>query len=367
VPTILHLADLHLGWTPAFMDPVRATERRRRRDDLLRRAVDFALETHVDMVVIAGDLFETHEPDGELVGTVLAQLRSLDAGRIPAVTVPGNHDEITYFTSVYRAHADRWPGILVRSPDPVRVASVDVGGQRVHVYSLAYTGGVTGIPLAGFPCGDEPGIHVAVLHGTLGDWGGDRSLPLDPAQLRSARYDYAALGHIHKHERHGSAVYAGMVEGKGFDDPGMGALTVADVQPGRVDVRLAPIVVQPVSVVELDVSGAEDASEIEAAVGRHASPESMLRVRLRGARRFALDAESLRAAQGERFFHLEVRDETRACSDEMLERWSGEATVLGEFVRRMRGRLEAASDPRERRLLAHALGRGVEALTGGRR
>ncbi len=57
------------------------------------------------MVIIAGDLFETHKPEPALVEEVVAQLERLERAGVAVVTVPGNHDEITYADSVYRVHA----------------------------------------------------------------------------------------------------------------------------------------------------------------------------------------------------------------------------------------------------------------------
>src|SRR5690606_3265380 len=57
---ILHLADLHLGYLPPWKEA--AESRRRERDMRLSAAVDWALAHGVDLVLIAGDLFETHRP-----------------------------------------------------------------------------------------------------------------------------------------------------------------------------------------------------------------------------------------------------------------------------------------------------------------
>ena len=112
---ILHLADLHLGWQPEFLGE-KKDERARERDSLLARAADFALDAKNDInaVLIAGDLFETHRPPRPLVEMAIAQLQRLQRGGLFILTVPGNHDEITYHDSVYRAEGHRWPGSGLR-------------------------------------------------------------------------------------------------------------------------------------------------------------------------------------------------------------------------------------------------------------
>ncbi len=369
---ILHLADLHLGWTPAFLGP-RADARRAERDRLLERAVDFALDpgNGIGLVVIAGDLFESHRPDPALVAGAIRQLARLTAAGIAVVTVPGNHDEITYHDSVYRQRAADWPGILVQNPMPARVATLEVGGIPCHIYAMAYTGGVTRVerPLAEFPRGADPGVHVAVLHGAL-DWNaGERSLPIDAAGLARAAYHYVALGHIHQHQVRpvgaGRAVYPGAVEGKGWSDPGVGFLTVAEVGEGGVAVRRVPMDVRPIRVVDIDAGAFETAAELAAALAEGGDGRAIQQVRLRGAPPFPVDAAELEAALADRFYHLEVVDETDAAPPHVVERLAGEPTIRGEFVRRMLRAMEAAADERERRVLRQALRHGLAALRGG--
>src|SRR5690554_6906956 len=98
---MLHLADLHLGWNPPWEDI--ASRRREERDRRLFSAVSWALKHQIDLVVIAGDLFETHRPDESLVASVRNDLKRLVDAGVSVVTVPGNHDEISYHDSVYRS------------------------------------------------------------------------------------------------------------------------------------------------------------------------------------------------------------------------------------------------------------------------
>lgn len=378
---ILHLADLHLGWKPHFLGPL-AEERQRERDGLLRRAVDFVLEQErVHLVIIAGDLFETHKPPSALVEAVLTDLQRLIGAGIAVITVPGNHDEITYADSVYRVHGERWPGVLIQNPMPAHVETLDINGTSVHVYGLAYTGGLTRTrpPIEKFPRLDEDGVHIAVFHGSL-DWdAGERSLPLTSRALAAAGYDYVALGHIHRPGEHklgssGLAVYPGMVEGKGFSDPGVGEFTVASIHTDnenagrgaeRVVIEKFPAHVRRVRWLELDVTPLDDIEAVEERIRAEAAGRrDIVQVRLVGAAPGFIDVEALAAKLATDFYFLEVIDDTSMLDDNVVERLALEPTVRGEFVRRMRARIADAADDAQRELAARALRRGLAALGG---
>lgn len=377
MPRLLHLADLHLGWSPRALPEDRARARRERRDALLDRAVDLALREGVDAVLVVGDLFERHRPDGATVARALRALRRLDAAGIAVVTVPGNHDELSYADSVYRTEAERWPGVLVRRPTFGPVATLRLGGHDVHLAGLAYVGGVTpaGAPLASFPRTDAPGLHVALAHGTLvrpgaaGAFAGERSLPLDAVALAGAGFDYAALGHLHVPAVHtgarGPLVYPGCVGGKGLDDVGARHWTLVDLGPAGARVTEVAAPVQPLARLDVDVGAFDDAVALRAHVRDLGDPDTLLRVRLVGAIAFDLDPEALAADAAGDFFHLEVEDATTSVAPALLERWAERPTVAGAFVRRLRARLAVAADDDERALLTRALRYGLHALEGG--
>jgi DNA repair exonuclease SbcCD nuclease subunit len=374
---ILHLADLHLGWSPAFMAPESAARRRSRRDDVLRKAVDFALDPSrgVGLVAIAGDLFDHFAPEPAVAGAVIGQLARLTRAGIAVVTVPGNHDEITYANSVYRAHASEWPGLLVTAPRPTYAGAVTVGGAAVHVYGAAYTGGVTDArqPMRAFPRAAADGLHLAVLHGTLTESAnpGDRSLPLSPAALAAAGYDYVALGHVHQHREmalgRGAAAYAGAVEGKGFDDPGCAVWTVVEADGGPARVRTVAADARPMTTVACDASTFTSPQELARTVEAYADPALCLRVRVVGRPAVTFDAAEITARLAPRFLHLELEDATAPIAEDRLAAWAEERTVLGEFVRRMRTLQAGERDESEREILGRALQAGVAALRAARR
>ncbi|TDA69849.1 MAG: DNA repair exonuclease [Clostridia bacterium] len=365
----LHLADLHLGWAPRFLGENEAG-RRQERDNLLARAVDYAVNpAHgIGLVVIAGDLFESHRPERVLAERVVQELRRLEEAGVQLVTVPGNHDEITYHNSVYRELAGSWPGVLVQNPTPETVAELEIQGETCHIYSLAYTGGITSTaePLATFPRRETPGWHLGLFHGSL-DWqAGDRSLPLSSQGLAQARYHYVALGHVHGHREvqlpAGPAVYAGAVESKGFSDPGVGFFTVVTLAQGGAVMEQVPAGTRPLRVETLDAGLFPTREELERKVAAMADPQAMIRLLLTGVANFPLHPASLAERLRPHFYHLEIDDQTIALTPDLLAGWAGEPTIRGLFVRRLQARLAQANTDRERQVVTRALLNGLASL-----
>ncbi|MDP2858122.1 MAG: DNA repair exonuclease [Bacillota bacterium] len=397
----LHLADLHIGWRPRDFGG-KEEQRGRERGGLMKKAVDHALDrsSGIDLALVAGDLFETHNPKPHLVEEVIQQLQRLCDAGVPVVTVPGNHDEITYTTSVYKVSAERWPGLLVTCPQPGLAARLDIKGTQVFIYSLAYTGGVTRTspPVRDFPHTGEAGVHIGVFHGSLGWSGGDRSLPLDAEALGAAGYDYVALGHFHgfssvtlgksgSRTREGSgsplasgsfsgapssggrkAVYCGMTEARGFSDPGTGFFVVATVGPGNAEVETVDAGVRKCLTVTIDLTGLAGLPELESrlrSIAAQAGPDAMLQVSLQGNAGFHFDVESLLGNMKPLVYHLELSSDATFLDAEEIDQWATEPTIRGEFIRRMRRHLAAATCERDRAILEKALSHGLRALEGG--
>lgn len=361
---ILHLADLHLGYLPPWEDMSEA--RRQERDARLSAAVDWALAHGVHLVLIAGDLFETHRPPAPLVDSVIRDLGRLVRSGVHVVTLPGNHDEISYHDSVYRKEEARWPGTLITNPNMARSVTLTCRGHDVHIYSLAYTSGLTRAekPLAEFPQPEGEGFHIAMLHGSL-DWDrGERSLPIDGQALEAAGYHYVALGHIHRYAVRGRErpiVYAGMIEGKDFDDPGTGEYVVVTLEEGGASIAREAAGARRLVTVELDAGAYDGWDELVEAARASIPDGAAARVVLKGAPVFAVRAERLKAALAGGAYYVDVVDETDGIADELIRSLAAEPTVRGAFVQRMLRRLEAA-EPGQEKLIRKSLMRGLEAL-----
>jgi len=365
----MHLSDLHLGWPAGFLGE-RAAVWAQERDDVLQKAVDLALSPceSVDGVIIAGDLFEHHRPPVAVVEAALRQLSRLTQGGKFLLTVPGNHDEISYHDSVYRQYAEHWPGSLVTQPNPAHVGSYLIRGETVHFYGLAYQGGITRceVPLADLPRQDVPGIHIGVFHGSLDcpvTW---RSLPLSSKELAKAAYDYVALGHFHQATwlELGPTVvsYCGAIAGKGFDDKGTGRIQLVDLSSSGARLRSVPLSLRPQRIQILDLDEVQDEQALRSWLDERQDIEAMVRVVLRGTAGFADAGEKVSAYAAGLFYYCEVADQTMGFSPAYLAEIARETSVRGYFARRLLAEAEAAPSVLEKQVCLQALRVGLGAL-----
>ncbi|MEW6475836.1 MAG: exonuclease SbcCD subunit D [Actinomycetota bacterium] len=234
---ILHTSDWHAGKT--LRGRSRADEHRA----VFSEIGAIAREREVDLVLVAGDLFDTAAPGPEAEQIVWQALLGLAGTGASVVAVAGNHDHPARFdaargvaghagiTLVGRPRRPDDGGLLelrARSGQRIQVAALPFCSQR-HVIKAAHLMGfeaadnalvyaqwmaqVVGALCAGFEAGavNVLAAHLAARGGVKG--GGERDAQLteaywvDPADFPSAAH-YVALGHLHRTQPLASGVPA---------------------------------------------------------------------------------------------------------------------------------------------------------------
>ncbi|HEY7729160.1 MAG TPA: DNA repair exonuclease [Candidatus Eisenbacteria bacterium] len=367
---ILHLADLHLGASfPAMGE--RGAERAR---DLLHaflRAVDFAADEArpVDLLVIAGDLFDTHDPDSALVYQVEAAFEKLHKAGVPVFLVPGTHDAHSYRRSIYRRLRVPEGSQLFVQPVLTPGPRLTIRGEAVQIYGIAYDPGVSQRPLGEFRPVGEADYHVGILHAALQDsptWKIRASdLPVTRTEIAASGLHYMALGHYHNfaevREGGSVAVYPGTLEGRKFGENGPRHLVTATLSHDAVSIERTPWNARTLTEVDLDLLASEvqDEEQLAERITAFAGDREIVRVRITGAAHFIFDAQRVVERLAPQFFHLELDDQTYLVNQALLERFKDEATVRGIFVRRMLERIERAATAHERETAALALRIGL--------
>jgi len=367
---ILHLADLHLGAAFPSMGE-HGPERSRDLLNAFQRAVELAAspEHPVDLVAIAGDLFDTHDPDEGLCFQVETCLEKLSKAGVPVALVPGTHDAFSYRRSIYRRL--RLPeGVhLLATPRLSPGPRLSIRGETVQLYGIAYDPSVSFRPLSDFARSGVADYHVGILHGALQDspnWKIRPSdLPLDRAEIGASGLDYLALGHYHNfvEVREGGtvAVYPGTLEGRKFGEDGTRYLVLATLTHGNAALERKPWNTRTLSQVTLDFTSAaiHDDRRLLERLSAFAGEREIVRARLEGAADFAFEAERIEAMVRDRFFHLELDDRTYLLDTALLGQFKDEATIRGAFVRRTLNRLAEAKTQEEKETVTLALRLGL--------
>jgi len=352
---LLHTADVHLGARHADLGE-QAAAQRERQFAAFKAAIDLAIAEKVDVVLIAGDLFDSNTQPKRSVDRVAGELKRLAQATIRTVIIPGTHD-VYDRASLYRVHdlaamagstaADDLVTVLTPDRPSVHLASCDV---VVHGTVFA-TKRAPHSPLRDLRVADDQRAtwHVGMVHGSLAipDRTDADEVVVTREEIEATGLDYLALGHWHSSQqaRAGATVYAysGAPEPVAVTQDGAGKVllvqleTVASKRAVTIDERTVGRT--RFEKLDIDAAALVDQPRLVKQLSAKADPDLILDVRLTGIRPDELDVstdeveEQLRSA----FLRLRVRD---ASSPALTEgNLPSPDTIPGAFIRDVEARI----------------------------
>ncbi|KPJ60701.1 MAG: hypothetical protein AMJ46_05455 [Latescibacteria bacterium DG_63] len=375
---IVHLADLHIGYEPGYLDGEKATIRQEDFKDALRRAVDYSVDVknHIAAVAIAGDLFETHRPKETDRGFVRAQLDRLSSASLPVLIIPGTHDSIGLPGNVYGTETFP-PGVhLLTRPFSYVPLELELEGEKFSFYWFTYVPGEkTGVGeflstvKSKLPA---DGYRVFVTHASVKGWPEwdmrRKDLPVTREDLLTSRMHYIGLGHYHNFCTFQSedtlVVYPGTLEGKSFGENGPRHLVVAGFENGRAQIERHAFNKRTLEEKTLSLGSEPVASEEELLerISALGAEDLLLRLTITGSPDFTVRPDYLEEVLMDRFFHIEIEDKTSVLSSVFTEALLEEKTIRGMFVRRLREKMLSLPES-ERAVYELALKEGLNSLS----
>jgi exonuclease SbcD len=227
---ILHTSDWHVGKV------LKGRDRHDEHRAVLGSLVQVARDEDVDVVLVAGDVFETAAPTAKAQGLVMRTLLALREDGRQVVMIAGNHDNAALLDAVYRPvlgelglHVLGMPkrpdagGLLAlrtRSGEAFNVAALPFLSHRYAVraaeimlhefaeHALDYAQRVSEIVRLLTQGFTADAVNLCMAHATLlggRRGGGEREVQtsLDyelPASMFPATAHYVALGHLHRQQ-----------------------------------------------------------------------------------------------------------------------------------------------------------------------
>lgn len=367
---LLHTADLHLDSAFCAYGARDAEAQREEGRALLRRIFECAVSEGCQLILIAGDLFDSKfvSPESERLFCSL-----VEGCGIPVVIAPGNHDPYVEGGFYARAMQKLSDKLAVFNSPELQILELEELGARVCGYAFT-SQALTVSPLANVDIPKSDGvISLFCGHADLNN-PGSRYAPVTLAELERCGFAYAALGHVHnvkeQEDDRGRIRYSGFAQGRAFDELGQGGVWIVDTDGESTECQRVYLAEKAFYISELAL-GAEDGAEeakqklIEAVNESGLGSGAYLRMTLTG----MADSETVAYLTGAEtslarelgIAYLEIIDGTLPLLDgEYLER---DTSLKGELYRTLRPKLISA-DAAERELALKALRIGLAAIDG---
>ena len=260
----IHAADLHIDSPLRGLDRYEGAPVERIRS-ATRQAfialVDQALERSVDLVLLAGDVFDGDWPDLNTGLFFSGQLARLDREGIRVFIVHGNHDAQSVVTR-------RFPlpkNTTEFSSEAAQTVQIDALGVAIHGRSFPNRA-VDEDLVPEYPAPVPGMFNIGMLHTSLnGRAGHDTYAPTTLEVLKRKGYDYWALGHVHAREVLSDApriIYPGNVQGRHANETGPKGCEVVTVTGTNVQGEFVALDVVRWHHLRVSIEGVEDLESV---------------------------------------------------------------------------------------------------------
>lgn len=370
---LLHTADVHLGARHDDLGEAAAAQRERQ-FAAFKATVDLAIAEKVDILLIAGDLFDSNTQPRRSVERVAAELKRLVGQHIRTVIIPGTHDCYDR-SSIYRAYD--LPTLAGSGPDDDLVTILTPTVPSVHfsaceavVHATIFaTKRAPHSPLRDLRISDETGPHagwqIGMVHGALaipGRTDGDEVV-VTKEEIAATGLDYLALGHWHSTQggKAGATTYAysGAPEPVAVNQDGAGKVLIVELA-GTGEAKTVTVSERSVGrtrfeKIDLDAATIGTQAKLLETLLAKADPDLVLDVRLTGVRPDELDVDPTEVEEQLKrsFLRVRLRDVAMAAlTDGTLP---SPDTIAGAFIRDVEAQIaELEADPADASAVAAA-------------
>jgi exonuclease SbcD len=236
---VLHLADTHLGFS-AYRKVTEEGVNQREMDvyDAFSQCIDYAVKTKPDLVLHAGDLFDSVRPTNRAITVALQQILRLSKENIPFIVISGNHETpklretgnifsiFEHLENVYPIHNNRYETVSLKNKD---------GTVVIHAIPQCQSPKEFDLNLKKITQDKKADFNLLMAHGAVA---GIKEFKMNefnelfiPVKNLKDDFDYIALGHYHMNTKlQENAFYSGSTEHLSF--------TEADSQKGYLEIDL---------------------------------------------------------------------------------------------------------------------------------
>lgn len=368
---ILHTADLHLGNEYKFVGEKSAQlidESFKSFEKLINYCVN--PNNEIDILLIAGDLFDTHKPETRIVERVKEQLQRVVKKGIKLFLLPGNHDSYGYKNSIYKT--EEFPGIVIKNTDFDYVTDLELKGGRVFIYGGVFEPGKgTKRMLSEFRIWDENGIHIGLLHGTLEMKNIEvpsRDLPFSYEEFANTGLNYLALGHFHSFftieidAKHKAAYSGSLLPCKINEYGDKYALLVEIPISGKIKIEKLQFshIVADYKEIDLTKENVSSFNELIEKIKTFSAKNKILTLALKGIADFPVPEDELIARIENNFCYVRIQNNIKFIDSSIINQLKDEETVRGLYFKKLIERYHQTENAQKRGIIENAINFGLQ-------
>jgi len=364
---ILHTADIHLGAKFLGLGSNGDSQREQLRTTF-RNIIAAAIDEGVNIVLIAGDLFNTNQQPQRNIDLVIEQFSLLRSSNIPVCLIPGTHDSYDS-SSIYKKvdFEGKCSNLKVFTDENISFQEYPNLDLTVYGKPNLSTRSYTS-PLIGLRRSTPSKFHVAMAHGSfyIPEKTSEDDHVFRIEEIKESGMDYLALGHWHGMKSCSEkppAWYSGPPEWIPGQTAKGGVLLVNLSGAGGVEVVPKMLGLRDYDEIEIDMSAMQNLTTLKARISDGANQNLIRKVTFKGLRDAGLivNPEELENDLGEKFFHLSAMDESHPKSADIIE--GEDRLIRSRFINLMKLQIEGLNGE-EKDIAENALQYGIALLDG---
>lgn len=258
---ILHMADTHLGFS-AYRKLTEDGMNKREIDiyNSFKQCIDYAVKSKPDLILHAGDLFDSVRPTNRAITVALEQIIRLSKKKIPFIVISGNHEtpKLRETGNIFKIfeHLDHVYPIYNNKYETI---PFEIGSKKILIHAVPHCQTKEGFldNLKKVKPDSSVDFNVFMAHGAVT---GIKEFKMNefnelfiPTEALSKDFDYIALGHYHNYtEIVENAFYSGSPE----------RLTFAEVEGKKGCIEIEPGSKTRYKFIEIDTRPMIDAAPI---------------------------------------------------------------------------------------------------------
>ena len=326
---IIHCSDLHLD--SKMETNLNKEQAKERKDEILitfENMIEFANQNKVEIIIIAGDLFDKKNISNKSKNIVKNAI--ISNPQIDFIYLKGNHDEKGFLENQelpknLKTFNDKWTSYKY---DDVTITGIELNSQNSYIYNSLLL--------------EKSHTNIVVMHGQESQNDiKDKAEIINIKELKNKNIDYLALGHIHSYKKEkldnrGIYCYSGCLEGRGFDECGKKGFVLLDIKNGEIKTDFINIAKRTILEIKVDIANCSKINEIETRIKEQISnieKQNLVKIVLIGEIELEteIDIDYLTKKLQNYFYFVKIYNETKVKID--YTKYKYDASLKGEFIR----------------------------------